>query len=289
MSDISPNLSQRYYCRVGDVVDGPFDLIELAAQLRYNNINSLTPLSLDGATGWRPFGQWPEFAAAQKIPIEDIAAHLEVKERVHTPEEEAPARSWTPWMILGFLIIAVGTIFGLIFYATKDDLMGHASLLDQVEVALGLTSAPVVPVQEGWPVTHGNYFSIMCPVALEQDKSAQAGGTVSYRGQMDGVAFGIDATHLPDRPDAEYEDALNQMQKNFMARGFRAISKRMVSGKGYKGWEISCSGVTDLKAEICRVRFVMGKGNLLVIWVVATPDKFNSKNMDRYLASLEVR
>jgi len=287
--DENPNLSQRYYCRVGDVVEGPFDLLELAAQLRYTHINSLTPVSLDGTTGWRPFGQWPEFAAAQKIPIEDIAAHLEVKERVHVPAEEAPSRRWTPWVILGVLIICVGTIFGLIFYATKDDLLGHASLIDQIEVALGLTSAPVVVTQEGWPVTHGDYFLIMCPVALDRDQSAQAGGVVSYRGKIDGASFGVDVTHLPDRMDSDYENALGQMQKNFMAKGFHALSERKVSGKGYKGVEVSCSDLTNLKTEICRVRFVTGKGNLLVVWVLATPDKFNAKNMDRYLASLEVR
>jgi len=138
---MTPNLRQHYFCKVGGVVEGPFNLIELAAQLRYARISGDTPLSLDGATEWRPFSAWPEFTSAQEIPIEEIAAHLEAKEHGQV-SKQSPVKSGAPWGLLVGVLICLAVMVGVIAYATQDDTNAHKGLFAQIEAALGLRSGP---------------------------------------------------------------------------------------------------------------------------------------------------
>ncbi len=104
----------RFHCYVKTQVEGPFDIVELAAQLRYATIDGDTPISREGSEEWFPFRDLPEFAIAQQLPIETIARHLEEKERTglspRLPDEPSPSRqNFLPIIAIAlFCVVALG-------------------------------------------------------------------------------------------------------------------------------------------------------------------------------------
>lgn len=104
----------RFFCFVKDKVEGPFDLIELAGQLKYSNIDAETLICREGKDDWSAFRDWPEFLAVQNISVEEIARHLEEKQQAEA--SAGSSKNSFPWINRTTALFLFGAVvFALIF------------------------------------------------------------------------------------------------------------------------------------------------------------------------------
>jgi hypothetical protein len=126
---------QRFFCSVQDKAEGPFDLIELAAELKYAHINADTPICREGKEDWVAFRDLPEFVSAQEMSIETIARHLVEKARIQRSSRSP--RKIPPL----FWILAVATYFsGVVVLVVITTPVPPAPK----------TSKPQIPVRVPW-------------------------------------------------------------------------------------------------------------------------------------------
>jgi len=103
----NPASSHRFLCKVQDKTVGPFDLIELAAEFRYDHIDAETPICREGTEDWLAFRDLPEFATVQAISIDAIARHLEKKERASQLSGTATS---LPWLVVGIALFFLALV-----------------------------------------------------------------------------------------------------------------------------------------------------------------------------------
>jgi len=100
---------KRFFCRVQEKIEGPLDVIELAAHIKYRNIDGDTLVCREGTDTYLPFRDLPEYTIAQEVSIEEIARHLHEKER--SPASSAlPGPAASPWSfngIVGILCLVI--------------------------------------------------------------------------------------------------------------------------------------------------------------------------------------
>jgi hypothetical protein len=126
MSLFNPD-TPSFFCQTPAKVTGPFDLIELAAELRYGNITADTPVRSNETEPWRSLRDLSEFAAVQSISIEEIASHLEEKARGGVPTPSDVPRSF-PWIIpVAALLISGGLVVALILIFGQDTPEKHVA------------------------------------------------------------------------------------------------------------------------------------------------------------------
>jgi hypothetical protein len=121
MNPFSSASSQRFFCMIRNQEAGPFDLIELAAELKYGHIDASTPIRNEESDDWLIFRDRPEFAAVQSIPIEEIARHLEEKERGGTSSQSSDEPRPFPWIIPIVALVISGLLLGaIVFYLVQE-------------------------------------------------------------------------------------------------------------------------------------------------------------------------
>jgi hypothetical protein len=266
--------ASRFFCYVQNALEGPFELIELAGQIKSSHIDAETLICREGEEEWFPFHTLPEFATARDMPVEVIARHLEERERLqHSPRSASKVKSLfrlvAVWA-LGILVLA-GVIVAFVqiysAYTTPHD-VAH------------------IP----WPTTEGRAFSVQCPVALKIVDLGNPGYMTNYRATSDEIIFGIEAGTFHDRfTDVQYEEEIQALRDGFIRElGIRIISSRGFVENGYYEQEISFVGLGKLSLFAGRQRFIGGKGKLFGVWAFAKPNAANSEIIDRFLASFQI-
>jgi hypothetical protein len=102
------NKPTRWFCRSDSStkIDGPFDLVELAALLRAGDISGDTLTQEEGEQPWLAFQSRPQFDLAKTMPADVIYRHLK--------DEKENLRSW--WS-LSHLYYLGSLVFGTLGYA----------------------------------------------------------------------------------------------------------------------------------------------------------------------------
>ena len=121
--------SPRFFCMVRNKEAGPFDLVELAAEIKYGHIDASTPVRRDGSEDWLVFRDLPEYAAAQAVPIEEIARHLQEKEQGGSSSPSSDEPRPFPWIIpIGALVISGLLLTAIVLYLEQEPAPTHVSL-----------------------------------------------------------------------------------------------------------------------------------------------------------------
>jgi len=110
-----PPSSHRFLCMVQGRIAGPFDLIELAAELRYEHIDGNTLVRREDSEDWFALRELPEFTHIKEVSVDTIARHLEAKERFAQSSSTAPS---FPWTAVGFVLFFVVLIALAFFFQT---------------------------------------------------------------------------------------------------------------------------------------------------------------------------
>jgi hypothetical protein len=283
---------QRYFCLVRDKWEGPFDLIELAAQLRYATIDPETRIRLEGEEAGLPLRELPEFVSVQEIPIETIAWHLEEKERsLHSSDARTGVRwslssatlssaTWLAMYLLG------GAILALFLTLIREAWTVPAPKLTFV-------AAPAVaPKPAPWPTTRAGGFSVQCPFPLKPIITLNPKRALSYRAEIPEVCFGLDLfAGGGNRTDTDYSIAFNGMRDQFLGSlyGAEVLSDRDITVNGCTGRDILISYMKGTKQFEAGMRLLGGRGELGGAWVVLKSDKFSPDDVNRFLNSFELR
>jgi hypothetical protein len=261
---------------VGDKVEGPFDLIELAAQFRYATIDAATPVTLEGAEEWLAFRERPEFAAAQAISIEAIAAHLERRVRPEvSPKTFGNIGFWTP------LALGLACVVGLVALLTPGPVPSPATV--------PVVSSPAGPAP--WVQTVGDHFTVMCPVRLWQVTSTNPALVKSYRGFMRGAGFGVDMSSVTGTySNVEDDHVVNSICDGFITgQQARVISDQVLDLPRRSGREILFTTLEGTKTFIGGIRVVADGGTIVGVWVTGLPKDYSLQDETRYLHSMEFR
>lgn len=107
--EFRPPAGRRYYCYPASaIVEGPFQLVELAGLLRANHITGETPTLIEGQENWLTFQNRPEFQLANEIPPTAVAKHLE-------EQAQSQGSPFAPRRLLVFLWI-LAPFFGYLLF-----------------------------------------------------------------------------------------------------------------------------------------------------------------------------
>jgi hypothetical protein len=211
MSQADLPAPSRFYCLAQDEIHGPFDVVDLAAQLRYGTINSDSQVCPEGAEVWVRFRELPEFVIARDMSIETIALRLEEREKTGRdpsategePAQARPSRVDYFWMSSAAIVLAACA--GLVIRAAQP-----------IETQPSTFAAP-------WFETKGLHFSIECPVVMQHGYLGDGVLGDSYQGYIDGAQFGMRGGYLAgyqqDRIEREVHHLLSHQTDRTEARG----------------------------------------------------------------------
>jgi hypothetical protein len=263
----------RFLCRVGDRIQGPFDLIELAGQLRFAAIDGETLVARKGEEDWLVFRDRAEFVAVQ-----GIAAPLEEKTRVGRPTKLfAGIGPWT-----------VGTI-GL---ACAAGILALLSPAPAPAPAPNLVpSSPVVTGPAPWVETVGAHFTVRCPVRLWQVRSVNPEMVTSYRGFVLGAGFGVDTSSVTGNYSNVQDDhVVDSICGRFITgRQAHVTSDRVLDIPRRSGREVLFTTLEDSKTFVGGIRVIADGGTIISAWVTGLPTKFSPKDQGRFLESFEFK
>ena len=276
VSPSDPTPVPRFYCHVQDKVAGPFDLVELAGELRCKNIEAETLVCREGEEEWRAFRELPEFVSAQEMPIEEIARRLEEKERASQPQS-APAKAWSvPWPSLAvglFVVCSMGV--GIVYWPGQQPPVPPAAVKRSIH--------------EFWPLSTGVHFTVECPVRLVL-RGNQTEWNTSYDGVLPGVAFGVSYidTHGSTWTNSR-DEALDLLGNGLVGELHgEEVSEHNFGNNGYSGREISFSVSTAFGPAAGRLRIIPTGGNFVIIYALLKPGSFSEDDTMRFLNSLEI-
>jgi len=112
----TPTSPHRFLCMVEGRIAGPFDLIELAAEVRYGHIDANTLVRYEETEDWLALRDLPEFTSIQEVSIDTIARHLEQKERMARGASSTGTISSFPWAIAAYALVFL-SLLGLGIYS----------------------------------------------------------------------------------------------------------------------------------------------------------------------------
>ncbi len=259
---------------MGDAQQGPFDLIELAAQLRYATIDAQTPVCREGETAWRALMDLPEYAAIQDIPIETIARHLEEKARPSSPAR-SPGFPVTAVMLSAAIIIAAILAIVLLWPSAKSPLKPVTNPF---------------PHFEAWQRTDNAEFSVDCLAPLL--RSASTGQVHSYRANVLGAGFGVDMQDVPGpTPDPELAISVIDSVKDEFLNGLSAqviSEKRLDTSDGLVRKRIIFAHSDTGRKMAGALLVVVGHGKMAAVWAVARSTQAGSDEIEHYVDSFEL-
>jgi hypothetical protein len=282
-SSPTPPAPQTYLFAVGDKTQGPFDLVELAAQLRYQNIGPATLIQRCGEVAWTPLQDLPEYRTLHDIPVETIARHLEEKER-ENPAPSHTARIGSDSAGLQSIAILVAVALGLVLLLTLFE--GGAS----APRASGSGATPA----DAWIKTEGVRFSIECPVLLSlYDASKEDPSRISeeaYHAIGFGYMYQVNVVRLPTEvPDSMYASLTNGLRDRLLADGKDrvATSQHFVAENGYTGLDVF---FTDTATKYDGgFRVLAGNGRLVYATCEIEQGKLKPGEIARFLSSFVVK
>ena len=283
----SPTVAQNYLCTVGDKTEGPFDLIELAAQLRYGNITPATLVQRQGEETWSPLQDTPEYPKLHDIPIETIARHLEQKEKAREqPAPLSPARIGSALSGLQSIAILVAVAIGLVLLLTLFQGTSPTSQASGSEAATADT----------WIRTEGVRFSIECPVLLSRyiagTEDPSKISEEAYHAISFGYLYQVNIVRLPAEaqvPSSMYVLLTNGLRDRMLAegKGRVATSQHFVAENGYTGLDIF---FTDTATKYDGgFRILAGNGRIAYATCEVAADKLKPGEIARFLSSFIVR
>lgn len=267
VNESEPIPHQHFFCWVKDLMEGPFDLVELAGQLKQSIIGPETLICRDGEELWIEFGELPEFASAQSMSVEMIARHLE--ERIRAQHSPKARIAHFPW-----LVAAIATCVLVV--------VGLTTLFAPVPHAEMAPSTLHLPAADPWPRTEGEHFSIRCPVPM----NAYFG---EFRALVDGNQFRAGGTKLPDVIEPSDHGPVDSIRDYWVGiQGQHVTVDHVIEVNGHYGREVLYSKVVGSQSFVCGIRAVTD-GRYL-IFVMASLKSSPSSNADivHYLTSLEV-
>jgi hypothetical protein len=274
----SVSLAQ-FFCLVHGEPTGPFDIVELASQLKCAQINAATPVRREGEDGWIPFGDLPEFATAHQMPVEEIALHLERKEQAKRPKR----KPYLTWFISAVVVFLVVDLWLLVNSQTGPPTRTSAT-------------APSSTGQPAWLVTKSDFFSVECPVVL-MPRSPPGFKFILYYGILPKrAAFHIwyvkiaDIPTIKQFPKFDSTDELIYYLADSYIGGIRShkTSERDFTQDGNQGREFSYAAGTSAYEMSGRLRIIVGKVRIFAVFVEAAPSMFSDENMNHYLDSFQV-
>jgi hypothetical protein len=274
-------LARRFFYANGNRAEGPFDLIELAAQLRYSNIKTDTLVCREGEETWLALQDLPEFASLEAIPVETIARHLEEKASSH-PSASTPAQirsTLSGFKSIAMLLAGAAGVVALLALFQK----GGAPLGPQITHVDASARSP-------WITTIGSAFSIECPVLLDRQASASDMSIESYKASVPGITFQVDLFRVPaSLPDSDYARLINGARdKLVLNHGRTIVSQHFISENGRNGVDVFFTNeVAGVKYEGA-VRILGGSGRLAVAWIVMNLGTLPPEDVARYLNSFRV-
>jgi hypothetical protein len=272
---------QHYFCALQDKPEGPFDLIELAAQLRYANINPSTLICRQGEETWSPLQDLPEYLTLHEISIEAIARHVEEKARPQSaPFSPAQIRPVMSGLKPIAMLLAVAAGFVLLLYLFQ-----------------GASPAVIAPVSSGdapappaWPTTVGDSFSIDCPVLLNRQNPESELESESYRAASPGFTFAVDLYRIPQlQSDALYTQLINGARDKLVAsEGRTIVSQHFISNNGRRGLDVFFTDQAEGIKYEGGLRVLAGSGRLAVAAIEARSDRLHTGDIVRFLNSFLV-
>jgi len=260
---------------VHDKVEGPFDLIELAGQLKYTNIDAETSICREGKKDWFPFRDLPEFATVRQMSIEVIARHLEEKARAELLSQSPKKPATFPWIIIAIALFVLGiTAIGFLSFKGPS--------------ADTLQKAPQPAVQDSWVITDFDSFSIQCPVMLKKG-SSPVSNALNYEAAIPGVGFVVTCASIAgDYHNETNAQLFNDVRDRFLnGSGNRLVSERDIPNPDYQARELIFSGHLRDVSISGRMRIVITQSSLYTLIVFTGPGKFSDENMDRFLNSFK--
>ena len=264
-----------FYCLVEEEKRGPFDLIELAAQLRTSKIEVQTRVFRAGETEGRALGELPEYAQIRDMPIETIARHLEEKERVASPDR--------PRSSAVYVFIGVGLILVVVAIA----------ILSQ-PLSLAPAAAPFVklaPPVDPWQQTGGSGFTVECLAPLRLVPATVSPGVLSYRANVPGAGFGVDMQVVGgNAPPDEIKSVINAMRDQMLASlngQFISETSFVVTGGFYRKQVIFSHDYSGHKmaGAVC---VIGGPDRLAAAWAVARSTQVGYDEVEHYVNSFEL-
>jgi len=278
MTPADASSSSRYYCHAKGVTLGPLDLIELAAELRYGNIDAESLVCPVGAEEWHAFRDLPEYAAAQELSIETIARHLEKKEKEKGKPPASSPQRLMPWFWATILIVFLLTVLGV---------AGDQFFAQQPSGKAPAIAAVPEPKLETWHVTREYGFEVECPAPLKNVVSINPGVVESYRAFVYGAGYGVDIETVPGVYSAgQYEAALARTGADFVA----GVQGHITSESSVKIKD--CYGRKTLFTQTLKGMQILGgvcvlggHGKVATAWVCARANPENGRRIDRYLKS----
>jgi len=263
---------------------GPLDLVELAAELRYGNIGTETPVRRKDETTWTIFRELPEFATAQGMSVEVIARHLAERERAGAAQER---RLWRPNLSIIILIVVffVGVLASLFLMPSLESVRTKTPAHLTARAPESQNQAPAA-----WPRMAENGFSAECPVQLQRVATVKP-GVISYRGMTSTAGFGIDLASVPGTyTDEEYQFALSDAESILLDGLHANVSSNIeVALNGYHGRDFLFTHLAYVTRFSGGARFLGGDGKVAVAWVTAKSDAFAPQDIDRFLKSFELQ
>ena len=93
-----PPVAKRFFCFVGDKVEGPFDQVELSGLLHQGHLTPETQVCPEGSEAWKPFGEMMEYTIAREMPRDSISRQL-------SERADAAQSSWSPKKLGSFAVV----------------------------------------------------------------------------------------------------------------------------------------------------------------------------------------
>ena len=283
MNAADPNSHEQFFCLVGDRVHGPFNLTELAAELRYGHIKPETPVRRESETVWVAFRERSEFAMAVGMPVEIIAQRLEAKGLGSSGSSRSLVP--TPGVVMAFAVF-FACVLAFSFAKPSLEPLAMRSPAQMTLLSPGLPDeAPTA-----WSKTMENGFSAECPVRLQRIPAVQP-GVISYRGMESTAGFGVDLTSVSASYTAEeYQFELSKAESGLLGEPHTNVSSSIeVALNGYHGHDVLFTHLEYGMRFSCGARFLGGGGKLAVAWVTAKSATFAPQDIDRFLKSFELQ
>jgi hypothetical protein len=269
----------RYFCAVNDTTDGPFDLVELAAELRYGNISSATPVRRQGEEAWCALQDMEEYPKLCEIPIDTIARYVEEKARKdHVPPAsvrvEAPLSSYKS--IAALLTIAMGFI-----------------VLVNILRVFSSTSPNKVSDRNAhavWTETTGDAFSIECPVPLDRQNPESDIAAETYQAAGSGFRIGVEVDRIPPLiTTALNSQLINRLRDRLIGnKGRTIVSQHFISENGYSGLDVFFTDDAGAIKFDGGVRIFAGSGRCAFAVYEAESSQLHPGDISRFLDSFRV-
>lgn len=270
----------RFFSVGTERAEGPFDLVELADQLKRAMLNPDSLLCREGEETWIPFRDLPEFATVRKISLEPKV--------VPPPEPPAPPKrpaplarklQLLPWITALVVIFLVGVAVVALTLPRSP----KSAPAPSTPVPPPPQAAPA-PVQTSWPTTQDDRFSIQGPVLLEKADGPET-GAYHYAGKIPGVVFSV--VYM----ETAHVHTLNAVRDKWLRTNHgKIISERRINNHGHEGREVAVlmPEEADTK-ETGRIRFFVTDHGTFEVFVGAEPGKFSDEEMTKFLDSFEIR